>query len=270
MRINRSTLSRAVPAALLLVLLALLMAGCETDTPQNTFAADGEVARDQRDLFYMAMWPAIGVMLLVELGLVVILLRFRRRRPDEVPPQVHGNTRLELAWTIAPAILLMVLAVPMMSLLFKLGREPHADAFVVNVTGVQWQWLYEYPDIKGADGQPLKSAPGDPVVFPAGREIRFNVTSLDVIHSFWIPRLGGKIDVVPSRHNRFWLKADEPGTWSGQCAEFCGKDHALMKLVAEALSEEDFAAWVDEKLAGTKVSSDAAGAIPPPASNGGN
>src|SRR3990172_3898999 len=103
MRINRSTLSRAVPAALLLVLLALLMAGWETDTPQNTFAADGEVARDQRDLFYMAMWPAIGVMLLVELGLVVILLRFRRRRADEVPAPVHCNTRLELALTIGPA-----------------------------------------------------------------------------------------------------------------------------------------------------------------------
>jgi cytochrome c oxidase subunit 2 len=265
MRINRSRLSLAVPAALLLPLLALLVTGCEADTPQNTFAADGEVARDQRDLFYLAMWPAIGVMVLVELGLVVILLRFRRRREDEVPAQVHGNTRLELAWTIAPALLMLVLAVPMMSLLFKLGREPHDDAFVVNVTGVQWQWLYEYPDIEGSDGESLKSAPGDPLVFPAGREIRFNLTSVDVIHSFWIPRLGGKLDAVPSRDNRFWLKADEPGTWSGQCAEFCGLDHANMKLVAEALSEEDFSAWVDEKLAGTKTSSDAAGAIPAPA-----
>jgi len=265
MRIDRSTLSRAVPAAILLLLLAVLVTGCETDTPQNTFAADGEVARDQRDLFYLAMWPAIFIMLFVELGLVVILLRFRRRRADEVPAQIHGNTRLELAWTIAPALLLLVLAVPMMSLLFKLGDDPGEDAFVVNVTGIRFVWKFDYPDVKGPDGQPLSSAPGDPLVFPAARKIRFNVTSLDVIHSFWIPRLGGKLDAVPQRDNRFWLKADEPGTWSGQCAEFCGLDHANMKLVAEALSEEDFDAWVEEKLAGIKTSSDAAGAISAPA-----
>ena len=270
MRINRSTLSRAVYAALLLGLLALLLSGCDTDTPQNTFAADGEVARDQRDLFYLAMWPAIGVMILVELGLVVILLRFRRRRDDEVPAQVHGNTRLELAWTIAPALLLLVLAVPMMSVLFKLGDDPGDEAFTINVEGHQWLWLFQYPDVIGPDGQPLKSAPGDPLVFPAGRKIRFNVTSVDVIHSFWIPRLGGKLDAVPTRNNRFWLKADEPGSWSGQCAEFCGKDHALMKLVAEALSQQDFDAWVDEKLAGIKTSSDAAGAIPAPHPDGVN
>lgn len=270
MRIDRSTLSRVAPAVLLLLLLTLLVTGCDTDTPQNIFAADGEVARDQRDLFYLAMWPAILIMLFVELGLVVMLLRFRRRRPDEVPTQVHGNTRLELAWTIAPALLLLVLTVPMMSLLFKLGEDPGEDAFIVNVTGVQWQWLFEYPDVEGPDGQPLKSAPGDPLVFPAGRRIHFNVTSVDVIHSFWIPRLGGKLDAIPTQNNRFWLKADEPGTWSGQCAEFCGKDHAIMKLVAEALSQEDFDAWVDEKLAGTKTSSDAAGAIPAPNPDGGN
>ncbi len=265
MRMNRRTLSRLVIATLLLVLLALLLSGCETDTPKNTFAAQGEVARDQRNLFYMAMWPAIVIMAFVELGLVVTLLRFRRRRDDEVPKQIHGNTRLELAWTIAPAILLLVLAVPMMSFLFKLGREPRKDDFVVNVTGVQWQWLFEYPDLKGPDGSTLKSAPGDPVIFPAGREIRFNVTSMDVIHSFWIPRLGGKLDAVPSRHNRFWLKADQPGTWSGQCAEFCGKDHANMKLVAEALSQADFDAWLKEKQAGAKALDGAAATIPTPA-----
>jgi len=133
------------------------------------------------------------------------------------------------------------------------------------VTGIRFVWKFDYPDVKGPDGQPLSSAPGDPLVFPAARKIRFNVTSLDVIHSFWIPRLGGKLDAVPQRDNRFWLKADEPGTWSGQCAEFCGLDHANMKLVAEALSEEDFDAWVEEKLAGIKTSSDAAGAISAPA-----
>jgi cytochrome c oxidase subunit 2 len=85
-----------------------------------------------------------------------------------------------------------------------------------------------------------------------------------VIHSFWIPRLGGKLDAVPGNNNKFWLKADEPGSWSGQCAEFCGKDHAIMKLVAHALSEEDFDAWVREQ-GGTITSGDSQGASPTPA-----
>lgn len=268
MRINRSTLSRAVAAALLLGLLALLLSGCETDTPQNTFAADGEVARDQRDLFYYAMWPAIAIMIFVEMGLVVILLRFRRRGPDEVPTQVHGNTRLELAWTIAPALLLLVLAVPMMSVLFKLGDNPGDEAFDVDVIGTRFIWQFGYPDIETPDGEALMTAPGEPLIFPAGQKVRFNVTSRDVIHSFWIPRLGGKLDAVPGTTNTFWLKADEPGSWSGQCAEFCGLNHADMKLVAQAMSEEDFNAWVDEKLAGIKISNDAVEAIPATAQDG--
>jgi len=258
---NRATIARLTAALLLLGLLALLMSGCGVDTPQNTFAPKGEVARDQRDLFFYAMWPAIAIMIFVELGLVIILLRFRRRRPDEVPAQVHGNTRLELAWTIAPAALLLVLAVPMMSLLFKLGREPHEDAFVVDVIGHQWLWEFQYPELKKGDGTPVSTL--SDVYFPAGREVRFNVTSTDVIHSFWIPRLGGKLDAIPGRHNRFWLKADEPGSFSGQCAEFCGKDHAIMKLVAHSLSPEDFDAWVKEAQGGTKTTT-SGGTAPTP------
>lgn len=261
MKINGSTLSRLAAALLLLALLALLMSGCGVDTPQNTFAPQGEVARDQRNLYYYAMWPAIAIMIFVELGLVAILLRFRRRRDDEVPTQIHGNTRLELAWTIAPAAILLVLAVPMMSLLFKLGREPNPDAFVVNVTGVQWQWLFEYPQLQGEDGKPLTTIKD--VYFPAGQEIRFNVTGRDVIHSFWIPRLGGKLDAIPGRQNRFWLRSDEPGSFSGQCAEFCGLNHADMKLVAHALSQEDFSAWLEEQGA-TFGNSGGAGATAPP------
>ena len=266
MKIKRSTVLRLAGAILLFGLLALLLSGCEADTPQNTFAAEGEVARRQRDLFYLAMWPALAIMIFVEMGLVVMLLRFRRRSSDELPKQIHGNTRLELAWTIAPAVLLMVVTVPMMTLLFDLGREPSKDAFVVNVTGVQWQWIFEYPEVKGPDGKAVTAIKD--LHFPADREIRFNVTSNDVIHSFWIPRLGGKIDAIPGRQNRFWLRADGPGTYevAGQCAEFCGLNHADMKLVAHALSQEDFDAWVKEKESGTKTSSSGGGSSPSPTS----
>lgn len=255
--LHRPQAGRLIGALLLLALVALMLSGCETETPQNTFAAKGEVAREQRDLFYLAMWPAIAIMILVEGALVVVLFRFRRRHKDELPKQVHGNTRLELAWTIAPAVLLLGLTVPMLSTLFDLGREPAADAFVVNVTGRQWAWFFEYPDIKGANGKPIQSTPGE-VHFPAGKEIRFNIQAVDVIHSFWIPRLAGKLDAIPGEHHRMWIKADEPGSYTGQCAEFCGVGHADMKITAVVQSQDDFDAWAKEKQGGVKATGGAA------------
>jgi cytochrome c oxidase subunit 2 len=108
----------------LLALLALFLSGCDTDTPQNTFDTKGEVAEKQADIFYLSMWPAIAIMILVLGGLVVIMLRFRERDPEHIPPQIHGNTRLELAWTIAPAILLLAIGIPMVAIIWDLGREP--------------------------------------------------------------------------------------------------------------------------------------------------
>lgn len=236
--------------ALVIVLLALFLAGCETDTPQNTFDARGEVARQQRDLFYLAMWPAIVIMFFVLGGLVVTLLRFRRRSPDEVPKQTHGNTKLEIAWTLAPTALLIGLGVPMVALIFDLGRPPSDDAFRVNVTGVQWQWLFEYPDLLDENGEPVGTI--RELHVPAGREVALTITSEDVIHSFWVPKLGGKLDAVPGKENVMWLRADEPGSFSGQCAEFCGLGHAEMRLVLIAHDQEDFQAWADEVTGGNQ------------------
>ena len=254
--LSQSRVARiAVIAALLL--LALLLTGCGADTPQNTFAPEGPVARDQRDIFYLAMWPAVAVMILVEVGLVVMILRFRRKSGDPVPKQTHGNTPLELAWTIAPAILLAVLAVPMMIVLFEIGREPRDDAFQVNVKGVQWQWLFEYPDLLDQDGKPITTI-GE-FHFPAGKEIAINLTAEDVIHSFAIPRIAGTRDAIPSADldgnpgldhvETMWIRSDEPGTFAGQCREFCGLGHAEMKIVAHADSEDDFKAWMAEAIA---------------------
>jgi cytochrome c oxidase subunit 2 len=247
----------AVIAALLL--LALLLTGCDAETPQNTFDPVGPVARDQRDIFYYAMWPAIAVMILVEVGLVVLVLRFRRRDGDAIPKQTHGNTPLELAWTIAPAILLAVLAVPMMIVLFRIGREPADNAFVVNVEGQRFSWFFEYPDIQGPDGKPLKGTKPGEVHFPVGEEIAINLTAIDVIHSFAIPRIAGTRDAIPSEDldgdgrrdhvETFWIRVDEPGTFAGQCRELCGTGHAEMLITAYAQSREDFDAWAEEELA---------------------
>jgi cytochrome c oxidase subunit 2 len=241
---------RVILALLLFGLLALMLTGCDTDTPQNTFDTKGEVADKQAEVFYWAMWPAIAVMIFVLAGCVVLVLRFRERDPNYIPPQLHGNMRLELAWTIAPAILLLGLGIPMVKVIYDLGREPSEDAMVINVTGQRFSWSLEYPDILDADGNPLSiSSLQGPAHIPVGQEVAFHLHSIDVIHSFWVPKLGGKLDVVPNQNNVLWLIADEPGSFSGQCAEFCGLNHANMQLTIVAQPEEEFQAWADEQVA---------------------
>ena len=241
-------LRRLIPVLALLALLVLFLSGCDTDTPQNTFDTKGEVADKQADIFFLAMWPAIAIMILVLGGLLVIMLRFRERDPKHIPSQVHGNMRLELAWTIAPAILLLAIGVPMVAMVFDLGREPSADAFRVNVTAQRFSWEFQYPEYTDDDGTPLSVFDQSGFHIPAGREVAFYLQSVDVIHSFWLPKLGGKLDVIPGQTNVLWLRADEPGSFSGQCAEFCGLGHADMTMTVIAQPQDELDAWAAEML----------------------
>lgn len=235
---------RRLAAAALVVGAVFLFSGCALfDSPQNTFAPHGEVAAKQRDLFFIVMWPALAIMIGVFGVLLYSLWRFRQRSENEPPPvQVHGNTRLEVAWTIVPVILLAVIAVPTLADIVELGRQPRDDALHVKVMGRQWKWQFEYPDQTDATGAPVLVF--DELHIPVGREVGFTVESADVIHSFWMPQLGGKIDVIPGRTNHIWIKADEPGNYSSQCAEFCGLGHSAMRFRAIAESEQDFEAWI--------------------------
>ncbi len=244
----RANAPRLVPALFLLLLIVLLLTGCQAHTPQNTFDAGGEVARKQRNLFYLAMWPAIGVMILVLGGIIVMCLRFRERDPNSRPPkQIEGNTRLELTWTILPAILLLGLGVPTVGLIYDLGSSPDANAYYINVTAQRYSFSFEYPDVKDNQGN-LLFVPADPHI-PVGRQVAFRLHSIDVIHSFWVPRLGGKLDVVPNENNVLWLVADKPDTFAGECAEFCGLGHANMRMTIHADSQADFDAWIAAQLA---------------------
>lgn len=244
----RKNAPRYLPALLLLALLALVLSGCDAEVPQNTFDAEGEVARKQRDLFYVAMWPAIVIMIGVLGGIVLIALRFREKDPNARPPkQTHGNTRLEVAWTIAPAVLMLGLGIPMVGLIAELGEKPGPDAYNIDVTGQRFSFAFEYPDITDASGTPL-FLPGEAHI-PTGKRVAFHLHSIDVIHSFWVPRLGGKLDMVPNMNNVLWLKADRPGTFAGQCAELCGIEHANMKFVIYAHSPDEFERWVAEQKA---------------------
>ncbi|HEY5625287.1 MAG TPA: cytochrome c oxidase subunit II [Dehalococcoidia bacterium] len=240
-------LGRLIPVFVLAAFLALFLSGCDADTPQNTFDPKGEVADKQADVFYWSMWPAIAIMILVLGGLLVIMLRFRERDPKHIPPQVHGHTGLELAWTIAPAVLLLAIGIPMVATIYDLGREPSEDAFRVNVTAQRYNWIFEYPEYTDEDGNPLTLIDQEFHV-PSGREVAFYLSSVDVIHSFWLPKLGGKLDIIPGQVNVLWLRADEPGSFSGQCAEFCGLNHADMTKIVIAQPQEELDAWAAEML----------------------
>ncbi len=263
MGVRRPYLLRLAVAAALLALLAVLL-GCGTvDDPQNTFAAEGDVARKQRDLLIIwVLGPATVILVLVFGVLGYALIRFRRKKGEELPVQVHGNNRLEIAWTIAPAILLLIIAVPTIVAVVDLGRAPADDALRVNVTGQQFSWTWEYPDLVDAEGKPLTviGLPGEPgkpetnkpaeMHVPVDREIGITLESVDVIHSFWVPKLAGKLDVIPGRTNRMWFNATKVGSYAGQCAEFCGLQHADMRLIVVAESEDDFQEWVTDQLEG--------------------
>jgi cytochrome c oxidase subunit II len=244
-----TALKRLVPVLALTGML-LLASACDTDTPQNTFDTKGPVAEKQAEIFYISMWPALVIMILVLGGIVLLALRFRERDPSFIPKQTHGNTKLELAWTIAPAILLLAVGIPMVATIYDLGREPAEDALRIDVTGQRYSWSFSYPDYTDANGNPLTiSSIQGPAHIPVDREVAFYLHSIDVIHSFWIPKLGGKLDVVPGQVNVLWLEASEAETFSGQCAEYCGLEHATMYMQLVAQPENEFDAWVQEALA---------------------
>lgn len=254
---------RWVAATLLIAVLALLVGCGAVDDPQNTFAAEGDVARKQRDLLIIwVLGPAAVIFVVMQALLIYALIRFRRKKGRELPRQVHGNNRLEIAWTIAPAILLLIITVPTVLGVIDLGRDAADDALRVRVVGQQFSWTFQYPDLTDAEGNPLtviglpgevgKPDTGRPAELhiPVDREIGVTLESVDVIHSFWVPKLAGKLDVIPGRTNRMWFNATKVGSYSGQCAEFCGFQHADMRLIVVAESEEDFEAWVADQLEG--------------------
>lgn len=266
MRVRRPYLLRLAVAALLVAVLVLLVGCGAVDDPQNTFAPEGDVARRQRDLLIVwVLGPAAVILALMSAVLLYVLIRFRRKSEHELPKQVHGNNRLEIAWTIAPAILLLIIAVPTIDAIIDLGRAPADDALKVKVIGHQWFWEFQYPEIIDASGEPLtigdeideltteyegRELRATALHIPVGREIDVSLESPDVIHSFWVPKLAGKLDAIPGRTNRFFFNATRPGSYRGQCAEFCGLGHADMLLVVTAVSEEDFQEWVADQLEG--------------------
>ena len=189
--------------------------------------------------------------------LVVVMVRFNART-NPTPSRTTHNTLIEIAWTLIPIVILMLIAVPSFKLLFLQLNVPAAD-LTVKATGKQWYWSYSYPDNgqfefdslmlkegERKDGQPRLLAVDNEMVVPVNKTVRVLTTGSDVIHSFTVPSFGIKIDAIPGRINETWFTATREGVYYGQCSELCGKDHAFMPIAVHVVSEQAFSAWVEE------------------------
>ena len=216
--------------------LALMgLAGCGL-SDDATIRPISDFGRQTQAIYETVFWWTLGIFVVVELLLVIALWRYRRREDDpEVPEQVHGHTWLEIGWTLAPAVILFVIAIPTMSTIFRQQAPAPSDALQVTAVGHQWWWEFVYPDLGFTTANELH--------VPRGRTVNLTLTSGDVIHAFWIPRLGGKRDLNPGSENTIVFMADSVGVYDGQCAEFCGTSHANMRMKLFVDEPSEFEAW---------------------------
>lgn len=203
--------------------------------------------------FHDGLLWIIGIIVAFVLALIIyVVVRFNEKR-NPVPSKTTHNALLEVAWTIIPVLILVIIAVPSFRLLRLQLVTPPAD-ITIKATGHQWYWSYEYPEDQNggftfdsnmdANGQPRLLAVDNEVVLPVGKTIRVQVTAADVIHAFAMPSFGLKIDAIPGRLNETWFKADKEGVFYGQCSLICGQNHAFMPIAIRIVSEQQYAAWL--------------------------
>jgi cytochrome c oxidase subunit II len=231
--------------ALAPVTAGAFLAACAGEHPQTTFRPVTSFAAELNRVFAWTTWWTIGILAVVHILLLYIIVRYRHRDDAPEPRPIHGHTGLEIFWTVVPAIIVVIIAVPTVRGIWaSQPREPE-NALVIDAIGHQWWWEFRYPEYDLVTANQFH--------IPVGRPIRLRMHSADVIHSFWIPRLGGKRDLNPmpaqperQGHgvNYLTFTVDTPGQYDGQCAEFCGMSHAIMRMRAIAETPEAFAAWV--------------------------
>ncbi|WP_420451648.1 cytochrome c oxidase subunit II [Ilumatobacter sp.] len=226
---------------------ALLLAGCARDAPQDTFQPAGENAEIIDDLAVPVFAIAGLVGIIVAAVITWVVIRYRDRG-QPIPEQTHGKPILEIGLTILPALILVGVAIPTVGTLMALNDTEDTEC-IVNVTGQQWWWEFDYPVQDGCGGIETPIVTSGQMVIPAETNVLIRGTSRDVIHSFWIPRLNGKRDMVPGRIHTLRMQAYEPGIYAGQCAEFCGLSHANMRMEVVSLDGGDFETWKANQLA---------------------
>ena len=235
-------------AAALTVALAVLLTACGQSHPDSIFHHRTDVNRDVDFLFKLIIWLGTAVFIFVEAILVFTLIKFRKRPGQPEPKHVHGNTTLEITWTVVPLIVLAVIAIPTIRTIFKTQAAAVSDALQVEVIGHQWWWEFRYPQYttREASGRVDTVVTANELYLPIGKTVNFTLHSHDVIHSFWVPALSGKRDVVTNHTNYLWYTTDSSGVgvWNGACVEYCGASHGNMRFKAFTVTQADFDSWI--------------------------
>ena len=229
-----------------LALLPLVLAACSD--PMSTIDPQSDHADTIQGLYTIVFWLAAVVFVGVMVAVLALSIAFRER-PGREAQQFHSHAKLEVLWTLIPVVIVVIIAVPSIAAIIDINSDPPEDALQIEVIGHQWWFGFRYPEQAGIS-QEIVTA--NELHLPAGRAASFVLRSVDVIHSFWIPRLMGKTDVVPGHANTTWftpnLDAASEEPYLGQCAEFCGVSHANMRFRVFVDTPEDFEAWVANEL----------------------
>lgn len=231
----RRLVSCALPAALLLAVSACSQGG----HPNSTLVPHSDFGREIDFLWDRLLLLGTIVFVLTEAALLYIVFRYRHREGQPHPPQTHGSTKLEITWTLIPAVILVFIAVPTVRSIWVTQAAAAPGSLNIDVTGHQWWWEFKYAE------HGITTA--NEIYIPAGRTVNFRLRSADVIHSFWTPQLGGKRDVVTNRTNYLWLTPDSSTAsqvWNGFCVEYCGTSHTYMRFRVFTVSPEEFDSWV--------------------------
>lgn len=255
---------RACSSAALIILAALWSISAQADWALNMTEGVTEVSRSIYSLHMQIFWICVVIAVAV-FSVMFWSIIHHRKSAGAKAEQFHENTTVELIWTIVPVLILVAMAVPATTTLIEMYDTDDSDVDI-QVTGYQWKWQYQYLGEDLSFFSNLSTNPDEinnkveknknyllevdePLVVPIGKKIRFLVTSNDVIHSWWVPAFAVKRDAIPGFINESWTRIDEVGTYRGQCAELCGKDHGFMPIVVQAVTEEDYGLWLADKKA---------------------
>jgi cytochrome c oxidase subunit 2 len=237
----------------LALLLAAGLTACSSFNPNTIFGAHSEFGHSVDILTRRLLYAGLTVFVLVELLLLFILVKFHDRDGNREAKQIHGNTTLEIGWTLVPAVILAFIAVPTIETIFKTQAKAMPSALQVEVIGHQWWWEFRYPQYGIVTANEL--------YLPVGRTANFALTTKDVLHSFWVPQLNGKRDLISNHTNYIWFTPDSAFVWNGFCAEYCGTSHANMRFKVFTVTPTEFDAWVAHQK------TNAVGSAPAPAAD---
>jgi len=244
--------------------LVVAAVSCNEAHPNSTLQPHTDLGREIDFLWDRLLLLGTIVFILVEGVLIYVVFKYRRRENQGTPPQTHGSTKLEIAWTLIPAVILVFIAVPTVKTIFITQAAAAPGSLNIDVTGHQWWWEFRYPD--------YGVTTANEIYLPVGRTVNFRLRSADVIHSFWTPQLGGKRDVITNRTNYIWYTPDgaiSGYVWNGFCVEFCGASHANMRFRVFTVTQQQFDSWVagqkmPARFGAVGPAAPTTGPIPPP------